>query len=94
MLLVLASLVANFVIALITLMEFLILARALLTFFPEIAEGKIGEFVFTVTEPVIIPARAILSKIEATKNLPFDLSYIVAILILSFVQFILSFFTL
>ena len=67
---------------LITALQLFMLARAVLSWLPFDEESPLQKFVFTVTEPVIIPIRAVLEKSEKIASLPIDLSFIVAYFVL------------
>ena len=66
---------------LIKLIEFLILARILMSFVNISRENFIGEFIFTMTEPILSPARNLIQKLNVNTGM-FDFSPILAILML------------
>lgn len=43
--------------------------------------GVFASFVFAVTEPILLPIRKKLDRIEAFQNLPMDISVLVAMII-------------
>ncbi len=45
--------------------------------------GIFASFIYAVTEPVLCPIRRFFSKMELFEDVPFDISLIVAMLILS-----------
>lgn len=47
------------------------------------------KFVNTVTDPIIIPVRMVLEKIEFIRNMPIDISFFVAYILLVIIQNIL-----
>ena len=68
---------------LISALELLMIARALLSWLPFFDEDSpLQNFLFTVTEPVILPIRALLERSETIASLPIDLSFFVAYFIL------------
>lgn len=66
---------------LIDLIEILILARIVLSFLRIESIGFITKFVYELTEPILDPARKVISKIGINTGM-FDFSPILAILIL------------
>ena len=65
------------------------LARAILSWLPFEDESPLVRFVFTVTEPIILPVRNLLEKSETIASLPIDISFFVTYLILIIVQILL-----
>lgn len=64
----------------------LILARILLSFFPQFRASTIGEMVFGITEPILAPFQRLIPPIGM-----FDISPMVAIIVLGIVQQLLLF---
>ena len=71
-------------------LEVLMLIRAVLSWFPVDDDAPLVNFVYAMTEPVILPVRIILERFDAVRNLPIDLPFFVAFIILSCVQMMLS----
>ena len=65
-------------------------ARAIMSWFPNLADNVIGDFVYTITEPLIIPVRNLLEKIEWVKNAPLDVAFFVTFLIIALLYDILA----
>lgn len=84
MIIVLTSTVAVFV----TALSYLILARVLLQFFAS-EESKVFEFCYAVTEPVISPVRAALSRISSLADSPMDFSYLATFILLTIIKMML-----
>jgi len=62
--------------------ELAMFARAILSwFFTE--ESRLGDFLYAVTEPVILPVRLIFEKFGWFQNLPIDVSFFVTFLLIS-----------
>lgn len=57
--------------------------RAVLSWFPSNGEGVLDNFVFALTEPFIVPVRALLERIEWVRNAPIDVSFFITFLIIS-----------
>ncbi len=78
--------VANCVYLLLTVLEFMMLFRAIMSWMPIDEDSKIYNFLYAATEPVIIPIRMLLEKIPGVKSFPLDLSFFAAVMLLSVVQ--------
>ena len=70
-------------------LELLMLARAVTSWLPFDDDSPLIRFLFTVTEPVILPVRKLLERSETISSMPFDISFIVAYFILIVLQFLL-----
>ena len=74
------------------IIEFLIIADAFLSWLPMLTQNptfyKIGNMISSLAQPFLKPIRWLLSKTPAA-NMPIDISPIIAILLLGFVQRIL-----
>lgn len=66
---------------LVRFIEILILVRIIMSFINISLNSTIGRFVYELTEPILAPARALISKIGINTGM-FDLSPIVAMLFL------------
>ena len=80
-------------ILLIDTVQFIMLIRAILSWFPP-ADGRGGvirNFVYTVSEFFVAPVRAFLDRFDWVRRTPIDISFLVTFLLLSFLQTILSF---
>lgn len=75
--------------SLITLIEFLMLARAIMSWFPQVQGGKLYQIIYMVTEPVIAPFRALLNKIPALRGFPLDLSFFLTYIVLIMLEYAL-----
>ena len=67
--------------AYITLTYLALMVRVFIGIFSE-GSGVLASFVYTVTEPILIPIRQKLDKIEMLQDIPLDISVFVAAIIL------------
>ena len=67
------------------------LLRAILSWLPFDDNSILVRFTYAVTEPLIIPIRALLERSQTVQMLPIDLSFFVTFLLLSFIQAILPY---
>jgi len=84
--------VASFVDVLLTVMYFALFARAISTWLPLDEEGPIVNFLYMVTEPVVMPIRAVLENFEFFQTSPLDFSTFIAMLLVLAVQGLLGIF--
>ena len=70
-------------------LQLLMLIRAILSWFPVDEESKLLRFVYCATEPIIIPIRGLLNRLDFFANMPIDISFMVAYLLISIVGFML-----
>ncbi len=67
-------------------MQLLIFLRVMLSWFMLDDENAVIEFICDTAELFVAPIRALLEKSEWVRGLPFDISYIVAFVIISIVK--------
>lgn len=77
---------ANVMSLLLTLLNFAMILRAVFSWIPELDDSAVGDFLYMVTEPFIIPVRAILNRISGVQNSPIDISFLVTCLLLLVVR--------
>ena len=85
-----ASIVIGTAQALLTVLELCMLLRAILSWFPIREDNPFLLFVHMVTEPIVAPVRALFEKMGWFRNIPIDVSFIVAYLLLSAVGTLLA----
>ncbi|MBQ8350787.1 MAG: YggT family protein [Clostridia bacterium] len=79
---------------LLSVLEFAFFARAILSFFNPEEEGFLAAILYTVTEPVVLPVRALLSRLHFGEHSPIDMSFFFAFLLLSVLSVMLPIITL
>ncbi len=75
--------------SLIGILQILMLVRAILSWFPIDEDSTLNRFVISVTEPIIVPVRIFLDRFEFVRNMPIDISFMVAYLLLIVIQMLL-----
>lgn len=83
--------VGEALIVLISFIEFVLVIRAVLSWFPEAEDSKFGRIIYQLTEPVLLPFRGLFSRSVMASNLFIDISFIVAILVLELLQYIIAY---
>lgn len=79
----------NTIYFLVVAMQFMMFARAIMSWIVMDEETPVTRFLNAVTDPVIVPVRMLLEKVEPIRNLPIDLSFFVSFLLLVILQNIL-----
>ena len=82
MLYIVYALLGRIVITLLYAMQFLMFGRALVSWFLQDEDSKVSRFLFAATEPLVYPVRKFLSRFEFFNNMPIDMSFLVAMLLL------------
>lgn len=59
------------------------IVRAVMSWLPFGDDNRIGEVLFVLTEPVILPVRMLLNRFEALQNFPLDIPFFVTMFILA-----------
>lgn len=70
-------------------LQLMMFARAILSWVMPDNDSAIVGFLVMVTEPVIVPIRALLSRIEVLNAFPIDISFMVAYMLLVLLSAIL-----
>ena len=78
----LPRIISTILFTLIDVYEFILIARALMSWFPMDPDNPIVSFVYSVTEPLLAPIRNLLFKIPALQGMPIDFSMIVLFILL------------
>ena len=74
---------------LITAIQFLMFARAILSWLPIDDDNPIVSFLYGVTEPVIMPVRAVLDRLGLFEGMPIDMSFFITFILLSVLEMFL-----
>ena len=73
----------------IAVLQFLMLARAILSWRPIEDDNPIVSFLYGVTEPVIMPVRAVLDRLGLFEGMPIDMSFFITFILLSVLEMFL-----
>ena len=74
---------------LIAAIQFLLLARAIISWLPFEEDHPIVSFLYAVTEPVIMPVRAVINRLGLFEGLPIDMSFLITFMLLSVLEMFL-----
>lgn len=70
--------------------EYLMLFRAIMSWFPQMQGGKLFAFVYGITEPIIMPFRKLLQNVNALRGFPIDISFMLAFMMIVFLEMLLQ----
>ncbi len=71
------------------LLQLAFLLRAIFSFIDITGEGLFSRILFVITEPFIIPVRALMDRFGWGSDLPIDLSFLVSVVLLSLLSALL-----
>ena len=78
------------IIILIDVLHVAMLVRALLSWFDPMQEWKLTAFLHILTEPVILPIRALCDKMHWFEGMPIDIPFLLSWLALSLIQMLVQ----
>jgi len=67
---------------LLTLLEYAMLFRALMSWFPGMRNSSFSMLLYNITEPLIAPIRSLLDRIQVLQGFPLDLSFMLTYMLL------------
>ena len=79
---IIIEIIRRAILSLLRVYEILFILRAIMSWFPMMQAGGFTQMLYTLTEPVIAPIRALLHKIPALASFPIDFSVLVAFLLI------------
>ena len=77
---------SHFVDVLLTVIYFAIFIRVILSWLPLDEDGPFASFVYLITDPIILPIRAVLERTGLFQNSPIDFSTLIAMILVMLVQ--------
>lgn len=75
--------ISSFVHLLLSALSFAMLARAILSWLPLDDDNPLENFLYAVTEPVVLPIRFLLERFDSIAEFPIDIPFFVTMLLLS-----------
>ena len=70
-------------------LQFLMMARAIVSWLPIDEDNPIVTFLYAVTEPVIMPVRSVLDRLGLFEGMPIDMSFFITFILLSVLEMFL-----
>ncbi len=84
------NLIKNIVLALLSVLDFAMLGRAILSWIDPMEEGALSSFLYTVTEPIILPFRKLFEKLNWFVGSPLDMPFFFAMISIIILQTLLE----
>ncbi len=78
------------IVILIDVLHIAMLVRAILSWFDPMQEGRIAIFLHALTEPVILPIRALCARHHWFEGFPMDIPFLLTWLALTMIQVLVS----
>ena len=82
-------LLQNTVVLILTALQLAMLVRAIMSWFPG-DSNKFENFLYAITEPLILPVRKLFERLNWFQGLPIDVSFFITYLLLSLVLVLLA----
>ncbi len=73
--------IAEAAVLLLRMLQVLLFLRAILSWFPRGGDSALVRFLYMATEPVLMPVRTLLRRIEPLRRVPFDFSFLIVIIL-------------
>ncbi|MBQ2911505.1 MAG: YggT family protein [Clostridia bacterium] len=70
--------------------EYLLMFRAIMSWFPQMQGSRIYEFIYGITEPVVMPFRKLIQNVDALRGFPIDISFMLAFMTIIFLEILLQ----
>ena len=85
----LSSFMGNVCVAMINIIILAMLIRAIMSMFVE-GDNIILNFLYSITEPIVLPVRKLFERFNLMSGLPIDISFLVTYILLSVIRSILN----
>lgn len=82
---VIASMLVTLVRGILWVLNIAMLVRAILSWFPGTEDSPVSRFLAVLTEPIIMPVRALFNKMGWFQDMPLDISFFVTYLLISII---------
>lgn len=74
---------------LLSAMQLFMMLRAIISWLPLDEDSNAVNFLYAVTEPLILPVRHLLSRFDGVDEMPIDIAFFISFMLLSIVQIML-----
>ncbi len=71
-------------------LQLAMMIRAILSWIPTFNESKFADFLYMITEPIIIPIRELFRKLNWFQGIPIDISFLATYILLSIISTLLA----
>lgn len=84
------AIIKNIALALLSVLDFAMLGRAILSWIDPMADGPLVSFLYSITEPIILPFRKLFEKLNWFVGFPIDMPFLFAMFAILLLQTILE----
>ncbi|MBE6987724.1 MAG: YggT family protein [Ruminococcaceae bacterium] len=76
--------------SMLAIFEYLLMFRAIMSWFPQIQGSRLYDFICGITEPLLMPFRKLLQNVDALRGFPIDISFMLAFMTIIFLEILLQ----
>ena len=80
------NIVKNIVLALLSVLDFAMFGRAILSWIDPMGDGPLASFLYAITEPIILPFRKLFEKMNWFVGVPIDMAFFFALITIMVLQ--------
>ena len=84
------NLIKNIALALLSVLNFAMLGRAILSWIDPMGDGPLASFLYAITEPIILPFRKLFEKLNWFVGSPLDMAFFFAMISIIILQTLLE----
>lgn len=84
------SLIKNIALAILSVLDFAMLGRAILSWIDPMGDGPLASFLYAVTEPIVLPFRKLFEKLNWFVGSPLDMAFFFAMITIVILQSLLE----
>ena len=84
------NLIKNIALALLGALDLAMFARAILSWIDPMGDGPLSSFLYTITEPIILPFRKLFEKMNWFVGVPIDMAFFFAFITIMILQTLLE----
>ena len=84
------NLIKNIALAILSVLDFAMLGRAILSWIDPMGDGPLASFLYAVTEPIILPVRKLFDKLNWFVGSPLDMAFLFAMVSIMLLQTLLE----
>ena len=84
------NIIKNITLALLSVLDFAMLGRAILSWIDPMSDGPLASFLYAITEPIILPFRKLFEKMNWFVGVPIDMAFFFAMISIVILQTLLE----
>ena len=84
------NIIKNITLALLSVLDLAMLGRAILSWIDPMSDGPLASFLYTITEPIILPFRKLFEKMNWFVGVPIDMAFFFAMISIMILQTLLE----